>query len=290
MKDTTLAGVRFRKTGKIQYVESELTTLQRGSHVVVKTAKGLEYGVVEITKDLQVGIKAQQGASILRIATDADISIYEENLDREKKALIICQERIEKHGLHMKLINTELAFDRSKIIFYFTSEQRVDFRKLVKDLASVFRMRIELRQIGVRDEAKAIGSIGMCGRKLCCSSFLGNFQPVSIKMAKDQGLSLNPTKISGVCGRLMCCLKYEEDVYDKLSDNLPKEFDVVSTPNGRGTVVSVNVLKQTLKVQVYAKDGSYTVSYYHASEIKVLKKATDQGIKLDKELERLIES
>ena len=292
MKKNTLIGVRFRKTGKLNYFESATFEIKRGDHVIVKTSKGSEYGMVEIADYEPSGIKPSTSCHIIRIATKEDDKKHEDNLDREIKATQICQNRIEKHGLHMKLIDTELTFDCSKIIFYFTSEQRVDFRRLVKDLAAVFKMRIELRQIGVRDEAKAIGSIGMCGRKLCCSSFLGNFQPVSIKMAKDQGLSLNPSKISGVCGRLMCCLKYEEDVYDTLSESLPKEFDIVKTPNGEGQVVSVNILKQTVKVQIRAKDGTVTLAYYLASEVKVVKKAQPhhENIKMNKELAKLMDS
>ena len=292
MEKTALVGVRVNKTGKLQYLESTGFELTRSEEVIIKTAKGLEYGTVEIATHVPQEVKSNITSTVVRVATKEDKAKYIENLEKEKKAITICQGRIEKHELNMKLIDTELTFDCTKIIFYFTSEQRVDFRKLVKDLASVFRMRIELRQIGVRDEAKAIGSIGMCGRKLCCSSFLGNFQPVSIKMAKDQGLSLNPSKISGVCGRLMCCLKYEEDVYEELNQNLPREFDIVMTPNGKGPVLSVNVLKQNVKVQTTAKDGSTTVAFYNVNEIKIIKKAHKQedSKPLDKELQKLIES
>lgn len=283
-------GVRFKKAGKMCYFLKNGVNAKRGKAIIASTQKGVEFGKIEIESHFFEKIPHPEN-KIIRLATQADITILEKNKIKEREAFLICSEKIKKHGLDMKLIEVELTFDSNKIMFYFTSENRVDFRNLVKDLASVFRMRIELRQIGVRDEAKSINSIGMCGRSLCCSTFLGSFQPVSIKMAKDQGLSLNPTKISGVCGRLMCCLKYEENTYDELNKNLPKEGDIVKTPDGIGTVIAVNVLQQLLKIGVVGKDDVLNASYYDANEITIVKKNNPdhfEKIKIDKELEKVI--
>jgi len=286
-------GVRFRKAGKIYYFKSKGLKLTRGDIVIAETVRGLEYGTVEIEKsqieDLNHPLK-----KVVRIATESDHTQYNNNKEKEREAFGICQDKIKKHGLDMKLIETELTFDCSKIMFYFTSENRVDFRKLVKELAAIFRMRIELRQIGVRDEAKALNSIGMCGRSLCCATFLGNFQPVSIKMAKDQSLSLNPSKISGVCGRLMCCLKYEEETYEALTTQLPKEGDLVKTPDGTGIVFGVSVLRQLVKVQIKSKDETVNINYYNGDEVKLVKKSNKTNEKLEKleideELSKLID-
>ncbi|MCL1995038.1 MAG: stage 0 sporulation family protein [Defluviitaleaceae bacterium] len=262
-------GVRFKKVGKINYFRFNGHKLNRGDIVIAETAKGQEYGKVEIA--CQPLDEAPQ-YKIIRKATEKDHQQHVKNKMKELDAAEIFLEKIKKHELDMKLVETELVFDCSKMIFYFASEQRVDFRKLVKELASIFHTRIELRQIGVRDEAKSISSVGMCGRDLCCSTFLGDFQPVSIKMAKEQGLSLNPTKISGVCGRLMCCLKFEEETYAKLNANLPKEGDLVKTPDGRGNVLSVNILQQIVKVSLLKKDDGLHIAYYDNSEISVVKK------------------
>ena len=208
---------------------------------------------------------------VQRLATEEDFLIEEKNKIREKEAFDICLEKITQHGLDMKLIDAEITFDQIKLIFYFTSDGRVDFRELVKELASIFRMRIELRQIGVRDEAKMRNGIGICGRPLCCATFLGDFQPVSIKMAKEQSLSLNPTKISGICGRLMCCLKYEEDVYEELNKNLPNVGDIISTVDGTGEILSTNVLMQTVKAAVRKKENDPpTINFYRLDEIKII--------------------
>lgn len=248
----SVVGVRFKKAGKIFYFDPIDLPVEKDSNVIVDTARGLEYGRVVIGKrqvpeeDVVLPLK-----KVIRIADDNDAKIVENNKAAAKDAFGICMEKIKDHGLKMKLVDVEYTFDRNKIIFYFTAEGRVDFRELVKDLASVFRTRIELRQIGVRDEAKLLGGIGPCGRILCCTSFLGDFEPVSIKMAKDQNLSLNPTKISGLCGRLMCCLKYEHDNYESGKLELPKVGRYVITSMGQGKVVGLNVEQKTVKVQLF---------------------------------------
>ncbi len=252
-----VVGVRFRTAGKIYDFSPEGETYAKGEHVIVETARGVECGEVQNgnheVPDNQVvaPLKAVQ-----RRATPEDVARNEENRRREKEARDICQERIRRHKLEMKLIDVEYTFDNSKILFYFTADGRVDFRDLVKDLASVFRTRIELRQIGVRDEAKMMGAIGTCGRELCCSTFLSEFHPVSIKMAKEQSLSLNPTKISGTCGRLMCCLKYENEAYEYLHKRCPKPDAVVKTPQGQGTVVHVSLLREMVKVRLDTETGN----------------------------------
>jgi len=255
-----VVGVRFKEAGKIYYFAPGQESLSRGQAVIVETVRGIEYGEVVIAdkqmdeEDVVLPLK-----SILRIADDKDAMIVRENKVAALDAHAVCVEKIREHKLDMKLVDVEYTFDRNKVIFYFTAEGRVDFRELVKDLAAVFRTRIELRQIGVRDEAKLLGGIGPCGRVLCCSSFLGEFEPVSIKMAKDQNLSLNPTKISGVCGRLMCCLKYENDTYEEMRRDLPDYGKRLTVPEGEGRVVGVNILDQV--VQIELKDRSRVLTY-----------------------------
>ena len=267
----TVIGVRFKKAGKIYYFDPDDIEVLEGEAVIVETARGIEYGKVVIApREMEEKQIIQPLKKVIRVATEEDHKQEKENKEKEKEAFIICLEKIKKHGLDMKLIDVEITFDNNKILFYFTSEGRVDFRELVKDLASIFRTRIELRQIGVRDETKMLGGLGICGRRLCCSSFLTEFQPVSIKMAKDQKLSLNPTKISGVCGRLMCCLKYEEEFYEEISKLLPNEGDIIETPDGKGTVLSINILQQFIKVAVRKKDQDDTeVHIYSMDELSL---------------------
>ena len=249
-------GVRFRTAGKIYYFDPLQFDVKRGDHVIVETARGVEYGTVVGNPRMVEDDKVIQPLKpVLRIATERDDEQEASNKQKEKNAFRICQEKIAKHGLDMKLIDAEYTFDNNKVLFYFTADGRIDFRELVKDLASVFKTRIELRQIGVRDETKILGGIGICGRVLCCHSHLSEFVPVSIKMAKEQNLSLNPTKISGVCGRLMCCLKHEEETYEDLNRRLPGVGDYVTTDDGlKGEVASVNVLRQLVKVLVDVND------------------------------------
>ncbi len=256
-------GVRFRSVGKIYYFDPKGMEISRGQHVIVETARGIEYGQVVLgNTDVSESKVVSPLKSVIRIATEEDDKQEKENKLREKEALVICREKIAKHQLEMKLIDTEYTFDRSKILFYFTADGRIDFRELVKDLAAVFKTRIELRQIGVRDETKIRGGIGVCGRALCCSTYLSEFVPVSIKMAKEQSLSLNPTKISGVCGRLMCCLKNEEETYEELNSRLPSVGDWVTTKEGqKGEVQSVNVLRQLVKVVITHNDEKELVEY-----------------------------
>ena len=250
-----VAGVKFKTAGKIYYFDPEELEVQLGDSVIVETARGMEFGMVamEITEvdESEVVTPLKR---IIRIADEKDHLQHEENLKKKKRAMDLCQEKIDKHGLVMKLIDVEYTFDNSKIVFYFTADGRVDFRELVKDLAGVFKMRIELRQIGVRDEAKMLGGIGSCGRDLCCHSWLSDFLPVSIKMAKVQNLSLNPSKISGICGRLMCCLKYENDIYMEFRKGMPDIGEKVRTPDGFGKVVDTNLLERDVKVRLYLDD------------------------------------
>jgi len=269
-----IVGVRFKHVGKIYYFDPEGLTIAPGTPVIVETARGVEYGVVELgNREVQESTVVLPLKRVVRIATEADAKQEVQNKKREKEAFDICIEKIKAHKLDMKLIDVELAFDLSKIIFYFTSEGRVDFRELVKDLAAVFRMRIELRQIGVRDEAKMLNGIGICGKSLCCATFLSDFQPVSIKMAKEQSLSLNPAKISGICGRLMCCLKYEEETYEKLNKGMPGVGDIIRTSDGEGEVLSVNILRQQIKAAVRTKkQDDPVVGYYSVEDIKVVRK------------------
>jgi len=246
-----VVGIRFKKAGKIYYFDPNELIIQKGEFVIVETVRGVEFGKVVIgpkkvdENDVVLPLK-----KVLRIADHKDQMIVEENKSAAKEAYDVCCEKVTLHELDMKLVDVEYTFDRNKIIFYFTADGRVDFRELVKDLASIFRTRIELRQIGVRDEAKMLGGIGPCGRMLCCSTFLGDFEPVSIKMAKDQNLSLNPTKISGLCGRLMCCLKYENDDYEAAKELLPDLGEWINTPDGKGKVVGLNILERVLQVEI----------------------------------------
>jgi cell fate regulator YaaT (PSP1 superfamily) len=246
-----VVGIRFKKAGKIYYFDPNELIIQKGDFVIVETVRGVEFGRVVIgpkkvdENDVVLPLK-----KVLRIADHKDQMIVAENKVAAKEAYDVCCEKVTLHELDMKLVDVEYTFDRNKIIFYFTADGRVDFRELVKDLASIFRTRIELRQIGVRDEAKMLGGIGPCGRMLCCSTFLGDFEPVSIKMAKDQNLSLNPTKISGLCGRLMCCLKYENDDYEAAKELLPDLGDWINTPDGKGKVVGLNILERVLQVEI----------------------------------------
>ena len=251
-----IIGVRFRKACKIYYFDPKNMEIKRGDHVIVETARGIEYGTVVVgNKEVEDEAVVQPLKPVQRIATADDDERARRNRENEKEAIKICQEKIRNRGLEMKLIDAEYTFDNNKILFYFTADGRIDFRELVKDLAAVFKTRIELRQIGVRDETKILGGVGSCGRALCCHSYLSDFIPVSIKMAKEQNLSLNPTKISGVCGRLMCCLKNEEDTYEYLNSKLPAIGDKVTAIDGaQGEVHSVNVLRQTVKVIVDVED------------------------------------
>ena len=276
-----IVGIRFKKAGKMYYFDPDGLQLKQGSQVIVETARGVECGTV-IKENTFVPEETiiPPLKKVQRQATEQDLEIEEKNKIREKEAFDICLEKIAQHGLDMKLIDAEITFDQIKLIFYFTSDGRVDFRELVKELASIFRMRIELRQIGVRDEAKMRNGIGMCGRPLCCATFLGDFQPVSIKMAKEQSLSLNPTKISGICGRLMCCLKYEEDVYEELNKNLPNVGDIISTTDGTGEILSTNVLMQTVKAAVRKKENDPpTINFYNIDEITVIKQKRPKKLK-----------
>jgi len=274
-----IVGVRFKDAGRIYYFDTgrlQEKELVQGTPVIVETGRGVEYGIVAMERrEVETQNMNQPVRRILRLATTHDTIQEEENRKREAEARAVCQEKIKEHGLEMHLVEVELTFDLSKIVFYFTADGRVDFRELVKDLASTFRMRIELRQIGVRDEAKMLNGVGICGRTLCCSTFLDEFQPVSIKSAKDQGLSLNPTKISGICGKLMCCLKYEEDTYAELNIGMPGIGDKVRTPDGDGTVLSVNILRQTARVAVQVKNSDDTkADNYEAAGITILQRNT----------------
>ena len=282
-----VTGVRFRQAGKVYYFDPKNLKLERGSHVIVETARGIEYGTVIVPpKGITDDEVVQPLKAVIRVATPEDDRIEERNHEKEKEAYKICLEKIEKHGLAMKLVQAEYTFDNNKILFYFTADGRVDFRELVKDLASVFRTRIELRQIGVRDEAKMLGGLGICGRPFCCSTFLGEFQPVSIKMAKEQSLSLNPVKISGTCGRLMCCLKYEQEAYEDLLRTTPKVGALVGTVDGKGKVVEVNLLSGLLKVRLDANPDA-PARVYPKEEVHLLR---DGRIKVDqKEIEALKE-
>ena len=263
-------GVRFRTAGKIYFFSPGGLELKTGDKVIVETARGVEFGsVVTGIKEVPDDQISQPLKPVIRIATQDDVRREAKNREKEKDAIMICQEKIRKHGLEMKLIDAEYTFDNNKVLFYFTADGRIDFRELVKDLASVFRTRIELRQIGVRDETKIRGGIGICGRPLCCHTYLTEFAPVSIKMAKEQNLSLNPTKISGVCGRLMCCLTNEEETYEELNSHLPSIGDYVTTPEKlKGEVQSVNVLRQTVKIVVSLDNDEKEVRDYKVDELR----------------------
>ena len=280
-----VVSVRFKEVGKNYYFDPQGKEYSKGDKVIVETARGLENGSVTIPnrtiddEEITAPLKP-----VVRLANQKDIDVITENKEKEKSAFDICHKKIEEHGLDMKLVDVEYTFDRNKILFYFTADGRVDFRELVKDLASVFRTRIELRQIGVRDESKKVGGLGICGRPFCCNTFLGDFQPVSIKMAKEQNLSLSPVKISGTCGRLMCCLKYEQEAYEHLLRVTPKHGAIVETKDGKGTVVDNNLLTGMLKVSLDKNpDGAPVL--VHRKDVKIIK---DAHIKVDKkELEAL---
>lgn len=275
---TEIIGVRFKNVGKIYYFSPGELTIPEGEKVIVETARGVECGDVvfgnKMVEDDEIVAPLK---AVIRLANEDDLKQIESNKLREKEALNICDEKIQKLGLKMSLVDAEYTFDNSKLLFYFTAENRVDFRELVKELASIFRTRIELRQIGVRDEAKMMGGLGICGRQFCCSSFLGDFQPVSIKMAKEQSLSLNPTKISGACGRLMCCLKYEQDGYEELLKITPKFGAIVDTPSGRGTVTDVNLISGKMHVKLDATGGD---AVFTRDQVKLVK---DSVMKLSRE-------
>ena len=292
---TKVIGVRFRTAGKIYFFDPLQCDIKRGDHVIVETARGIEFGtVVSGVNEVEDEKVVQPLKPVIRIANQRDIEQEAGNKEKEKDAYKICLEKIQKHGLEMKLIDAEYTFDNNKVLFYFTADGRIDFRELVKDLASVFKTRIELRQIGVRDETKIVGGIGICGRPLCCHSYLADFVPVSIKMAKEQNLSLNPTKISGVCGRLMCCLKNEEETYEELNRRLPGIGDIVTTSDGlKGEVQSVNVLRQLVKVVVEEGDEKeireYEVEQLTFKRMHGKKENVELSKEELKELERLEE-
>jgi len=283
-----VAGIRFKKVGKIYYFAPGNLKLKNGDHVIVETSRGIEYGTVVIaSKTVREEDIVPPLKSILRISTPQDDEQIKINREKEQEALKICKEKVLKHNLEMKLIDVEYTFDHNKILFYFSADGRVDFRELVRDLASVFKTRIELRQIGVRDEAKMVGGLGICGRQLCCSLFLSDFEPVSIKMAKEQNLSLNPTKISGTCGRLMCCLKNEQEAYESIIKNTPSVGSLVKTPDGNGSVTAVSVLKGIITVAIDHGDEKQ-LKDYHVDEVKILKKAAVKEENVDMaELEKL---
>ena len=286
---TEVIGVRFRRAGKIYFFAPGEEEIKTGMYVIVETARGVEYGEVVLgPREIEDDKILQPLKTVIRVATQQDHEKQAENKRKEKEAFQICLNKIAKHGLLMKLIDVEYTFDNNKVLFYFTADGRIDFRELVKDLASVFRTRIELRQIGVRDETKVVGGIGICGRPLCCHTYLGEFAPVSIKMAKEQNLSLNPTKISGVCGRLMCCLKNEQDTYEYLNAKLPNVGDTVTTEDGlRGEVKSVNVLRQKVNVIVEVGDQKESRDY-PVAKLKFKRKKKHEKVDLsDKELKKL---
>ena len=285
---TKVIGVRFRTAGKIYFFAPGDLKIKKGQNVIVETARGVEYGYVVMgEKEVEDDKVVQPLKPVLRIATKEDDAIEEKNRKKEREAFKICQKKIEKHNLEMKLIDAEYTFDNNKVLFYFTADGRIDFRELVKDLASVFKTRIELRQIGVRDETKILGGVGICGRALCCHSYLSEFIPVSIKMAKEQNLSLNPTKISGTCGRLMCCLKNEEETYRYLNSKLPNVGDHVTTDDGlKGEVASVNVLRQMVKVNVFLDNDEKDIREYKAEQLRFRPRKKKDKEKLDKKEEQ----
>lgn len=287
---TKVVGVRFRNVGKIYYFSPKDYEVKAGDHVIVETARGIEYGKV-VLAPREVGDESvvHPLKEVLRVATKEDNEREAQNRIREKDAFKICQKKIREHGLEMKLIDAEYTFDNNKVLFYFTADGRIDFRQLVKDLAAIFKTRIELRQIGVRDETKILGGIGICGRCLCCHTYLSEFAPVSIKMAKEQNLSLNPTKISGVCGRLMCCLKYEEDTYEELNGRLPNIGDYVTTDDGlKGEVHSVSILRQLVKVIVTVNNDEKEIREYKVDQLKFRpKKRREKQSTNDAELKKL---
>lgn len=290
-----VVGVRFKPAGKIYYFDPNGIELKEGDSVIVETARGIEYGDVVVEPKM---VKEEELVtplkSVVRKATKDDNRVLEENRKKEQKAYGICLKKIKEHNLPMNLIDVEYTFDNNKVIFYFTAEGRVDFRELVKDLAAIFKTRIELRQIGVRDEAKMIGGLGPCGCIMCCCTFLGEFEPVSIKMAKEQNLSLNPSKISGMCGRLMCCLRFEQEFYEEMKDCAPKIDEEIMTPEGVGTVMEVNVLKESVRAKILQKDGTYDVKEFSLSDIERINRDKYDDINeydedLDDELKSLLD-
>ncbi len=286
---TEVVGIRFKEVGKIYCFDPKGETLTPGQYVIVETARGVECGQVATGNEMVSEDKIVAPLKpIVRLATDDDIKKVAENREKEKSAFTICEEKIAKHGLEMKLTDVEYTFDGSKILFYFTADGRVDFRELVKDLAAVFKTRIELRQIGVRDEAKMLGGIGICGRPYCCNAYMGEFQPVSIKMAKEQGLSLNPTKISGACGRLMCCLKYEQEAYEHLAKITPKAGALVETKDGRGIVTESNLISGVVKVRL-DRNPDAAPSTYNTKQVKILRDVKTTISKEEREALKAIE-
>ena len=278
-----VVGVKFKKVGKVYYFDPKGEKIDKDTFVIVETARGVEIGFVAVpNKEVSEDKVVFPLKPVMRVATEADLKTVEENKEKAKEALEVCRDKANQHKLEMNLLDAEYTFDRGKILFYFTAEGRVDFRELVKDLASVFKTRIELRQIGVRDEAKIVKGIGVCGREFCCATFLGDFQPVSIKMAKDQNLSINSNKNSGSCGRLMCCLNFEQETYEEIWKKTPRARSIVKTPDGVGTVIDVNPLRQTLRVLL--KD-SEAVNSYEVKQIKIIKNAEAEID--DKELQEL---
>lgn len=280
-----VVGIRFQRAGKIYYFDPLDYDLETAMHVIVETARGVEMGTVLIPpKEVEDDKVIQPLKPVIRVATDEDEKVMERNKEKEAEAYVICKEKIAKHGLEMKLVAAEYTFDNNKLLFYFTADGRIDFRELVKDLAAVFRTRIELRQIGVRDETKIRGGIGICGRELCCHTYLSEFAPVSIKMAKEQNLSLNPTKISGVCGRLMCCLTNEEETYEELNNNLPSVGESVTTPEGlKGEVQSLSVLRQLVRVIVTLDNDEKEIREYPAADLKFKPRRRKKDVKLSKQ-------
>ncbi|MEE5992534.1 MAG: stage 0 sporulation family protein [Oscillospiraceae bacterium] len=283
---TEIVGVRFQNSSKVYYFAPNGLQLPVGTKVIVETSKGQECGEVALAnKNIKDESIVSPLKNIVRVMTAEDEAHLAQNQQKEKRAFQVCEQKIEQRGLNMKLVDVNCAFDNSKLLFYFTADARVDFRELVKDLASIFRMRIELRQIGVRDEAKMFGGLGVCGREFCCHGYLGDFQPVSIKMAKEQGLSLNPTKISGTCGRLMCCLKHEQSVYEELQKITPRIGSIVKTPQGKGKVEDANLITGKLRIRPEKEeDMPYTID---RTEVEVLQKGKGRVIKEDKSLKKL---
>lgn len=283
---TEIIGVRFKPVGKIYYFAPGELKVSAGEYVIVETARGIEIGLTVVpNREVPEENIVAPLKEVIRIALPEDIAKAENNKKKEKEAFKICEDKINAHKLDMKLVEVEYTFDENKILFYFTSDGRVDFRELVKELASIFRTRIELRQIGVRDEAKMLGGLGVCGRAFCCASFLDDFQPVSIKMAKEQYLSLNPVKISGTCGRLMCCLKYEQEAYEELHASTPKIGAIVETPDGRGVVTEVSIITGQLKVAI--NKNPEVPKGFHKSQVKLIKDAVLKVEGIDNELKKL---
>ncbi len=286
---TEVVGIRFKEVGKIYHFDPVGIQFSIGDRVIVETARGIECGTVATANSsVDDDTIVAPLKPVIRLATDADLKKLEENKGKEEAAFKICEEKIAKHGIEMKLIDVEYTFDGSKILFYFTADGRVDFRELVKDLASVFKTRIELRQIGVRDEAKMLGGLGICGRPFCCNSYMGEFQPVSIKMAKEQGLSLNPTKISGTCGRLMCCLKYEQDSYEHLMKITPKAGALVETRDGRGIVTESNLISGVIKVRL-DRNPDAAPTTYSRKQVKILRDVRTSVTAAEREALKAIE-